>query len=124
MDTHMSCRCYRCEATLSRGLGCDILGTMLCTVWVQILMSLVPPKILHRIFLKLVTGSPSPAGWSVPDCERHAELGWKLQLQWPKGILCSVSGYCRSKAFTLVGTNTWQNECNRANVDVVGEIPS
>jgi xanthine/uracil permease len=34
-----------------------MLGTMLCTVWVQILMSLVPPKILNRIFPKLVTGS-------------------------------------------------------------------
>lgn len=34
-----------------------MLGTMLCTVWVQILMSLVPPKILNRIFPKIVTGS-------------------------------------------------------------------
>ncbi|RHZ61992.1 uncharacterized protein CDV56_104586 [Aspergillus thermomutatus] len=34
-----------------------MLGTMLCTVWIQILMSLVPPKILNRIFPKIVTGS-------------------------------------------------------------------
>ena len=34
-----------------------ILGTMLCTVWVQILMSIVPPRILNRIFPKMVTGS-------------------------------------------------------------------
>ncbi|PCG92196.1 Xanthine/uracil/vitamin C permease [Penicillium occitanis (nom. inval.)] len=34
-----------------------MLGTMLCTVWVQILMSLVPPRILNRIFPKIVTGS-------------------------------------------------------------------
>lgn len=33
------------------------LGTMLCTVFVQILMSLVPPRILNRLFPKLVTGS-------------------------------------------------------------------
>ncbi|PYH91551.1 purine permease [Aspergillus ellipticus CBS 707.79] len=34
-----------------------VLGTILCTVWSQILMSLVPPKILNRIFPKVVTGS-------------------------------------------------------------------
>ena len=34
-----------------------VLGTILCTVWVQILMSLVPPKLLNRIFPKVVTGS-------------------------------------------------------------------
>ncbi|PWY89662.1 purine permease [Aspergillus sclerotioniger CBS 115572] len=33
------------------------LGTTLCTVWIQILMSLVPPKALNRIFPKVVTGS-------------------------------------------------------------------
>jgi xanthine/uracil permease len=34
-----------------------ILGSILCTVWVQILMSLVPPKTLNRIFPKIITGS-------------------------------------------------------------------
>ncbi|GFN16487.1 hypothetical protein AtubIFM54640_002339 [Aspergillus tubingensis] len=34
-----------------------VLGTCLCTVWIQILMSLVPPKVLNRIFPKVVTGS-------------------------------------------------------------------
>ncbi|KAK8041349.1 hypothetical protein PG994_014356 [Apiospora phragmitis] len=34
-----------------------ILGSMLCTVWIQILMSFVPPKTLNRIFPKVVTGS-------------------------------------------------------------------
>ena len=34
-----------------------MLGTMLCTVWVQILMSFVPPKTLNKIFPKIVTGS-------------------------------------------------------------------
>ena len=34
-----------------------ILGSILCTVWIQILMSLVPPKTLNKIFPKLVTGS-------------------------------------------------------------------
>lgn len=34
-----------------------MLGTMLCTVWVQILLSFAPPKILNRVFPKLVTGS-------------------------------------------------------------------
>lgn len=34
-----------------------ILGSMLCTVWVQILMSFVPPKKLNRLFPKVVTGS-------------------------------------------------------------------
>lgn len=34
-----------------------ILGSILCTVWVQILMSLVPPRMLNRIFPKIVTGS-------------------------------------------------------------------
>ncbi|KAJ5966574.1 hypothetical protein N7481_013288 [Penicillium waksmanii] len=34
-----------------------MLGTMLCTVWIQILISFIPPKILNRIFPKVVTGS-------------------------------------------------------------------
>jgi xanthine/uracil permease len=34
-----------------------VLGTMLCTVWVQIFMSFVPPKTLNKIFPKLITGS-------------------------------------------------------------------
>ncbi|KAL4970479.1 permease family-domain-containing protein [Aspergillus stella-maris] len=34
-----------------------MLGTMLCTVWVQIAMSLVPPRVLDRVFPKVVTGS-------------------------------------------------------------------
>lgn len=34
-----------------------ILGTMLVTVLVQILMSLVPPRLLNKIFPKIVTGS-------------------------------------------------------------------
>lgn len=34
-----------------------MLGTMLCTVWIQIVISFVPPKILNRIFPKVVTGS-------------------------------------------------------------------
>ena len=34
-----------------------ILGSMLCTVWIQILMSMVPPKKLNKIFPKIVTGS-------------------------------------------------------------------
>lgn len=34
-----------------------VLGTILCTVWVQIAMSFVPPKTLNRIFPKLITGS-------------------------------------------------------------------
>lgn len=34
-----------------------ILGTMLCTVFIQILMSLVPPRLLNKIFPKIVTGS-------------------------------------------------------------------
>ncbi|KAI1844892.1 hypothetical protein JX265_009515 [Neoarthrinium moseri] len=34
-----------------------ILGSILCTVWVQILMSFVPPKTLNKIFPKVVTGS-------------------------------------------------------------------
>ncbi|PSS18839.1 hypothetical protein M430DRAFT_19430 [Amorphotheca resinae ATCC 22711] len=33
------------------------LGTMLCTVWIQIGMSMVPPKSLNKIFPKIVTGS-------------------------------------------------------------------
>ena len=35
----------------------SVLGSMLCTVWIQILMSLVPPKTLNRLFPKMVTGS-------------------------------------------------------------------
>jgi xanthine/uracil permease len=34
-----------------------VLGSMLCTVWIQILMSLVPPKALNKLFPKMVTGS-------------------------------------------------------------------
>ncbi|KAJ5151322.1 uncharacterized protein N7482_010574 [Penicillium canariense] len=34
-----------------------MLGTILCTVWIQILLSFVPPKTLNRIFPKLVTGT-------------------------------------------------------------------
>lgn len=33
------------------------LGTMLCTVLIQILMSLVPPRLLNKIFPKVVTGT-------------------------------------------------------------------
>lgn len=34
-----------------------ILGTMLCTVWIQVLMSFIPPKILRKVFPNLVTGT-------------------------------------------------------------------
>ncbi|KAJ5369197.1 uncharacterized protein N7496_008957 [Penicillium cataractarum] len=34
-----------------------MLGTILCTVWIQILLSFVPPKTLNRIFPKVVTGT-------------------------------------------------------------------
>lgn len=34
-----------------------ILGSMLCTVWIQIAMSMVRPKKLNKIFPKIVTGS-------------------------------------------------------------------
>ncbi|KAJ5090962.1 hypothetical protein N7532_009646 [Penicillium argentinense] len=34
-----------------------MLGTMLCTVWIQIAMAFVPPKVLNRIFPKVVTGT-------------------------------------------------------------------
>lgn len=34
-----------------------VLGSILCTVWIQILISLVPPKTLNRLFPKLITGS-------------------------------------------------------------------
>lgn len=34
-----------------------LLGSLLCTVWIQIGMSLVPPKTLNKVFPKLVTGS-------------------------------------------------------------------
>ncbi|KAF4124120.1 Xanthine/uracil permease [Geosmithia morbida] len=34
-----------------------MLGTMLCTVWIQILLSFVPPRVLNRVFPKMVTGS-------------------------------------------------------------------
>ncbi|KAI4661859.1 uncharacterized protein J4E78_004649 [Alternaria triticimaculans] len=33
------------------------LGTMLCCVWIQIAMAFVPPKMLNKIFPKLITGS-------------------------------------------------------------------
>lgn len=34
-----------------------LLASLLCTVWVQFLVSFVPPKTLNRIFPKVVTGS-------------------------------------------------------------------
>jgi uracil-xanthine permease len=34
-----------------------VLGTMLCCVWIQIAMAFVPPKVLNRIFPKIITGS-------------------------------------------------------------------
>ncbi|KUI64772.1 hypothetical protein VM1G_00088 [Cytospora mali] len=34
-----------------------LLGSLLCTVWIQIAMSLVPPRFLNKIFPKLVTGT-------------------------------------------------------------------
>jgi xanthine/uracil permease len=34
-----------------------ILGSMMCCVWIQICMSLVPPKTLNKIFPKTITGS-------------------------------------------------------------------
>lgn len=34
-----------------------MLGTILCTVWIQILLSFVPPRTLNRIFPKIVTGT-------------------------------------------------------------------
>lgn len=34
-----------------------VLGTMLCCVWIQIAMAFVPPKVLNRIFPKLITGT-------------------------------------------------------------------
>ncbi|KAK4942610.1 hypothetical protein LTR10_017739 [Elasticomyces elasticus] len=34
-----------------------ILGTMLCTVLIQLLMSMVPPRLLNKIFPKIVTGA-------------------------------------------------------------------
>ncbi|KUI56287.1 hypothetical protein VP1G_03645 [Cytospora mali] len=34
-----------------------LLGSLLCTVWIQIAMSLVPPRLLNKIFPKLVTGT-------------------------------------------------------------------
>jgi xanthine/uracil permease len=34
-----------------------VLGTMLCCVWIQIAMAFLPPKVLNRIFPKLITGS-------------------------------------------------------------------
>lgn len=34
-----------------------VLGTMLCCVWIQIVMAFVPPKMLNKIFPKLITGS-------------------------------------------------------------------
>ncbi|KAL4934346.1 uncharacterized protein BDV17DRAFT_248997 [Aspergillus undulatus] len=40
----------------SQRLGA-LLGTMLFTVWVQIAMSLVPPRVLDRVFPKVVTGT-------------------------------------------------------------------
>lgn len=33
------------------------LGTMLCCVWIQIGMAFVPPKVLNKVFPKLITGS-------------------------------------------------------------------
>ncbi|KAF2090426.1 putative purine permease [Saccharata proteae CBS 121410] len=34
-----------------------LLGSMLCTVWIQIGMSMVPPRLLNRVFPKVVTGT-------------------------------------------------------------------
>ncbi|KAI8941899.1 hypothetical protein NX059_000013 [Plenodomus lindquistii] len=34
-----------------------VLGTMLCCVWIQIGMAFVPPKVLNKVFPKLITGS-------------------------------------------------------------------
>jgi xanthine/uracil permease len=34
-----------------------ILGSMMCCVWIQICMSMVPPKTLNKIFPKTITGS-------------------------------------------------------------------
>lgn len=34
-----------------------VLGTMFCTVWIQFLMAMVPPRLLNRVFPKIVTGS-------------------------------------------------------------------
>jgi xanthine/uracil permease len=34
-----------------------ILGSMMCCVWIQICMSVVPPKTLNKIFPKTITGS-------------------------------------------------------------------
>jgi xanthine/uracil permease len=34
-----------------------VLGTILCCVWFQIAMAFVPPKILNKIFPKLITGT-------------------------------------------------------------------
>ncbi|POS76540.1 purine permease [Diaporthe helianthi] len=34
-----------------------LLGSLLCTVWVQIGMSLVPPRLLNKVFPKLITGT-------------------------------------------------------------------
>ncbi|KAF1925360.1 purine permease [Didymella exigua CBS 183.55] len=34
-----------------------VLGTMLCCVWIQVAMAFVPPKILNKVFPKLITGS-------------------------------------------------------------------
>lgn len=34
-----------------------LLGSLICTVWIQIAMSLIPPKMLNSVFPKLVTGT-------------------------------------------------------------------
>ncbi|KAH8783204.1 putative purine permease [Diaporthe sp. PMI_573] len=34
-----------------------LLGSLLCTVWIQIAMSLVPPRLLNKVFPKLITGT-------------------------------------------------------------------
>lgn len=34
-----------------------ILGTMLCTVWVQVLMAFLPPKVIKRVFPTMVSGT-------------------------------------------------------------------
>jgi xanthine/uracil permease len=44
------------QAPCPAGWGA-VLGTMLCTVWIQIAMAFVPPKTLNRLFSKLITGS-------------------------------------------------------------------
>ncbi len=73
-------------------------------MWVQILMSFVPPKTLNKIFPKVVTGSLLLLVGVYPDQQRHAELGWQLQLPWRYRILCTVSQRRRAEASAMVRT--------------------